>query len=112
MDTIVSKSILEQEKPVLTEEEERNFCLGLPGWCLCRDCSPPTNMAQTKGNKSLSLKRKGEVSLLVTEDTGEPSTKMGMQDDERFNFNVTSDDLSKFMEGETPANTEKVPHGL
>ena len=26
---------------------------------------------------------------------------------ERFDFNITSDDLSKYMEGETPANTEK-----
>ena len=27
--------------------------------------------------------------------------------DDRFDFNVTSDDLSRYMEGETPANTEK-----
>ena len=27
--------------------------------------------------------------------------------DERFDFNVTSDDLTHFMEGETPANTER-----
>ena len=114
MDCIVSKSILERKKPILTEEEERNFCLGLPGWCLCHECSPtsePTSMAlstaQAKGKKSLSLKRKREVPLFVTEDTGEPSKKIETQDNERFDFNVTSDDLSKFMEGETPANTEK-----
>ena len=28
-------------------------------------------------------------------------------DDERFDFNVTSEDLSKYMEGEIPHNTEK-----
>ena len=47
------------------------------------------------------------VSLLVMEDTAEPSIKIGTQDDECFEFNITSDDLSKFMEGKTPANTEK-----
>ena len=40
-------------------------------------------------------------------DTGEPSKKIETQDNKRFDFNITSDDLSKFMEGETPANTEK-----
>ena len=82
MDCIVSKCILERKKPILTEEGERNFCLGLPGWFPCHECSPtsePTSMAsstaQAKGKKSLSLKRKREVPLLAMEDTGEPSKK-------------------------------------
>ena len=33
--------ILKREKPVLMEEEQRHFCLGLPGWCPCPDCSLP-----------------------------------------------------------------------
>ena len=36
----------------------------------------------------------------------EPSSKL-QKIDERFNFNVTSHDLTCFMEGETPVNTER-----
>ena len=111
MDCIVSKSSLEHKKPILTEEE-RNFCLGLPGWCLCHECSStsestsePTSMAssmaQAKGKKSLSLKRKREVPLLATEDTEEASKKIEMQDNEWFDFNVTSDDEQIYGRGDS-----------
>ena len=115
---VVSKSILEH-RPVLNKEEQRSFCLGLPGWCPCPDCSPlttiatcegtnkaPSDMETTKGKKSLSLKRKREKVLPSAEASEELSGKRN-SDDDRFDFNITSDDLSKFMEGSTPANTEK-----
>ena len=105
LDCIVSKSILECGKSVLAQEQQ-DFCLGLPGWCLCSDCSPG-GMDQARCKKALSLKRKREVSLIAVEDSGEPSEKTKKHNDERFDFNVTSEDLSKFMEGEIPANTEK-----
>ena len=115
---VVSKSILER-KPVLNKEEQRRFCLGLPGWCPCPDCSTlttsatckdttkaPSAMEAAKGKKSLSLKRTREKVLPIVEASEEPSGKRN-PDDDRFDFNITSDDLSKFMEGNTPANTEK-----
>ena len=55
----------------------------------------------------LSLKLKREVSLIAVEDSGEPIEKTEKQNDEHFDFNVTFEDLIKFMEGEIPANTEK-----
>ena len=62
----------------------------------------------TRGKKSLSLKRTRETFAPGMEGsgkgTGEPSVK---RKDARFDFHITSDDLSKFMEGDTPANTEK-----
>ena len=106
LDCIVSKSILERGKSVLTQQEQRDFCLGLPGWCLCSDYSPG-GMDQARCKKALSLKRKREVSLIAVEDSGEPSEKTKKHNDECFDFSVTSEDLSKFMEGEIPANTEK-----
>ena len=51
---VVSKSLICFEKLDLTEEEERNFCLGLEGWCPCHVCSPEME------KKSLSLKRARE----------------------------------------------------
>ena len=64
-------------------------------------------MDQARCKKALSLKRKRKVSLIAVEDSGEPSEKTKKHNDECFDFNVTSEDLSKFMEGEIPANTEK-----
>ena len=38
---------------------------------------------------------------------GSGSEPHGKHKHNRFDFNITSDDMSKFMEGNTPANTEK-----
>ena len=103
---VVSESLIRSEKVDLIEEEEQRFCLGLEGWCPCRVCSPP---AMEK--KSLSLKRSKEpvdshVERPTLNDLGEPTNKP-QKIDKRFDFNVTSDDLFRFMEGETPVNTKR-----
>ena len=103
---IVNESLIRSEKVDLTEEEEQRFCLGLEGWCPCRVCFPP---AMEK--KSLSLKHSREpvdshVEKPILNDLGEPTSKL-QKIDKRFDFNVTSDDLFRFMEGETPVNTER-----
>lgn len=41
------------------------------------------------------------------EHSGDPSEKTENYNDKCFDFNVTSEDLSKFMEGKIPANMEK-----
>ena len=57
--------------------------------------------------KSLRLKRaRAPLISEVDEQLEEQSSKV-QKLDERFDFNVTSDDLTRFMEGETPANTER-----
>ena len=102
---VVSKSLIRTTKPNLSKEEERRFCLGLVGWCPCSNCSPMET-------KSLILKRKRRGGPVtdgeVREDNPSPESLSNNDDkDERFDFNVTSEDLSKYMEGETPVNTEK-----
>ena len=74
LDCVISKFILERGKSVLTQQEQQDFCLGLLGWCLCRDCSPG-GMDQARCKKAMSLKRKREVSLIAVEDSGEPIKK-------------------------------------
>lgn len=44
--------------------------------------------------------------IFEADDLGESSSKL-QKLDEQFDFNVTSNDLTHFMEGETPANTER-----
>ena len=98
LDCVVSKFILERGKSVLTQQEQQDFCLGLPGWCLCSDCSPG-GMDQARCKKAMSLKWKREVSLIAVEDSEEPIKKTEKHNDEHFDLSVTSEDLSKFMEG-------------
>ena len=97
---IVSKSLICSEKLVLVEGEERNLCLGLANWCPCHVCSPRME------KKSLRLKHVREPLISEVDKSEELSSKL-QKLDERFDFNVTSDDLTRFMEGETPANTER-----
>ena len=61
--------------------------------------------------KSLRLKRAREPLISGVDDSEELSSKL-QKLDERFDFNVTSDDLTHFMEGETPTNTKNRPCGL
>ena len=61
--------------------------------------------------KPLRLKRVRELpqrepSISKIDDSEELSSKL-QKLDEQFDFNVTSNDLTRFMEGETPANTER-----
>ena len=47
---VVSKSLIRTTKPSsLTKENESNFCLGVPGWCPCSNCSEFA-MASTSSN--------------------------------------------------------------
>ena len=57
--------------------------------------------------KSLHLKRAREPLISEVDKSEELSSKL-QKLDERFDFNVTSDDLTCLMEGETPANTERL----
>ena len=56
--------------------------------------------------KSLRLKRAREPLICEVEKLEEPSSKL-QKLDKRFDFNVTSDDLTCVMVGETPVNTER-----
>ena len=60
--------------------------------------------------KSLRLKcvRESLIEPLMSEidDSGELSSKL-QKLDEQFDFNVTRDDLTHFMEAGTPTNTER-----
>ena len=95
---IVSESLLwKGEKKYLSLADQRKFCLGLPGWCPCVDCTDP-EMATTDPDKPLSLKRKAP-----TRDQ-EPAAK---KIDDRFLFDITIEELDNFMEGECPKNTTK-----
>ena len=103
MNTCVSESLLwKGEKKVLALSEQRRFCLGLPGWCPCTDCSSELllPMASKDPRKPLSLKRK-EPTATTRE---EPPPKKGS---DRFSFDVTVDDLEGFMEDSCPENTMK-----
>ena len=56
--------------------------------------------------KSLRLKCAREPLISEVDKSEELSSKL-QKLDERFDFNVTSDDLTCFMEVETPANTKR-----
>ena len=59
--------------------------------------------------KSLCLKHVREPLMSEVDSEVDKSEELSsklQKLDERFDFNVTSDDLTCFMEGETPANTE------
>ena len=102
MDTecVVSDSLLwKGEEKFLSLDDQRKFCLGLAGWCPCIDCTDP-EMASTDPNKPLSLKRKATG----TKTNEEPAAK---KVDNRFLFDVTTEELENFMEGGCPKNTTK-----
>ena len=52
------------------------------------------------------MKERGFFNIPM-EDSGEQSEKTDKYNDACFDFNITSEDLSKFMEGEVPANVKK-----
>jgi len=56
--------------------------------------------------KSVHLKRARKPVTSEVANLGEPSSKV-QKLDQRFDFNITSNDLTRFMEGEIPANTER-----
>lgn len=102
---VVSDSLLWRgEKRFLSLADQRKFCLGIVGWCPCIDCTSP-EMALIDQEKPLSLKRKMTASKSADcESDEEPSAK---KIDDRFLFDVTSEEIESFMEGECPRNTTK-----
>ena len=89
---VVSDSLLwKGEVKFLSLDDQRKFCLGLPGSCPCIDYTDP-EMASTDPNKPLSLKRKGTGSKT----NEQPAAK---KVDNRFLFDVTTEELENFMEG-------------
>ena len=52
------------------------------------------------------MKERGFFNIAM-EDSGEQSEKTDKYNDARFDFNVTSEELSKFMVGKIPANMKK-----
>jgi len=99
---VVSETLLKRTAdPGIRSDFYKSFCLGLLEWCPC--C---TKMEQPA--KSLQLKQPRVNSSRVSSGQ-EPAKKRKEddKDDERFPFDVTFEDLSKFKEGECPINPEK-----
>ena len=59
--------------------------------------------------KSLHVKRVRDPLILISRKNKAVRLK---KLDERLDFNITRDDLTRFMEGETPANAERSAAGL
>ena len=123
-EAIVSISLLKRKPNApLCKEEQKRFCLGLKDWCSCDFCGGrlmETFLTADAGkSRPLCLKLKWKrpvvlnmVDLTVEEDMFESSSGKSKKvdnsrRDDRFLFNVTLDDLNKFKEGESPANTIK-----
>ena len=97
---VVSPSLLRRSpKPGVSSEQYQSFCLGLPEWCPC--C---IKMAERK-RKPLSLKRP-RVDQSDKENDDHEQQKIS-KTEERYLFDVTLEDITKFKEGECPLNTEK-----
>ena len=96
---VVSKLLICSKKLVLTEQK---FCLGLDDWCPCCVCSP--RMVK----KSLRLKCVRELLISEVDDQLEEQSSKVQKLDEQFDFNATSNDSTRFMEGETLANTVRL----
>ena len=93
---VVSETLIRRiADPSVGSEYYKPFCLGLSEWCPC--C-----VKMERPAKSLKLKRPR-----VNSSRQQTVKKSKEADDERFSFDVTCEDLSKFKEGECPVNTEK-----
>ena len=117
-----------KKKPTEHYREE-DFCLGIPGWCPCTNCasfsldaSPrlEAGCVETQCSKSSKRKRiEGYEALKTTQqectnnqtisdDINKPKIEEGKENnDNRFPFDTTVDELEKLMEGECPANMSK-----
>ena len=121
---VVSSSLIRVSPRVpLSSEDGRKFCLGLPGWCPCNDCSTVESVKESvksdeksedirkSKKKSLKLKRNKRSYNEVTNGellcNKEPKVDGDEDGNKRFTFEVTSGDLNKLKEGYCPANTAK-----
>ena len=126
---VVSQSlIVTSSKPGVPKEHYKKFCLGLPDWCPCcagdesagdgsagdRSAGEKVNMTENnpnaggskqseRGSKFLQLKRSRTVPKHVAQ-SGQKKVK---DNDDRFSFDVTMEELDAFKEGDCPANTVK-----
>ena len=110
---IVSQSLIvsSARKRPNANSDLKDFCLGLPDWCPCcinNDEHPkePTAMDSTLernegGSKSLKLRRIKDSSGQGNGGPGEENPVV------RFAFDITSEDLESYKEGECSANTNK-----
>ena len=108
---IVSESLFKVNSS-LPAEDLKKFCLGLPGWCPCciaTEMDKEIPIPKPPRGKSLSLKRTRTTNITgesCKQESRSESKKM-KESDERFNFDVTFDELSAWQKGECPANTAK-----
>ena len=107
-DCVVSDSLLwKGEEKFLSLADQRRFCLGIPGWCPCINCTEP-EMATIDPSKPLGRKRKTTESKIHDTSNLEPvAKKVDEKVEDRFLFDVTTEELENFMEGECPKNTVK-----
>ena len=113
---VVSDSLLwKGEEKFLSLADQRRFCLGIPGWCPCINCTEP-EMATIDPGKPLGRKRRtagssasSSTGIKINDDSNlEPvAKKVSEKVEDRFLFDVTSEELENFMEGECPKNTTK-----
>ena len=134
--SVVSESLIQKDPiPSVGPEFYKSFCLGLPDWCpFCKKMAeqqkgkllslkrPHVTLSDQesskKSNKPIdrlqttsSNQEKSEKSIADNRTHATPlyhdNSKKSDRIDERYWFEVTFDELSKFKEGECPANTEK-----
>ena len=112
----MSSSLIRMNPHVLLSSEYRKaFCLGLPDWCPCDDCSKVESVEEpVKSSTTLKLDDKKPLKLkhnknrcsneLTKSESLEPCSKEPKVDaDQR----ITNDDLNKLKENNCPANTLK-----
>ena len=109
---VVSNSLLwKGEEKFLSLADQRRFCLGIPGWCPCIDCTEP-EIATIDPGKLLSHKRNAAGSSAgskIHHDSNlKPvAKKVNEKVEDRFLLDVTTEELEVFMEGGCPKNTTK-----
>ena len=114
---VVSESlILTSSKPGVQKEHYKKFCLRLPDWCLCcageelnmaENSNPNGGVKNSEGRsssgKSLQLKRTRATTKTVLP----ADQKKVKNNDDRFSFDITIEELDAFKEGDCPSNTIK-----
>lgn len=107
----VSNSLIRTKPCVpLSSEDGKPFCLGLPDWCPCNDCSKVKSVEEpVKSSMTLKLDDKKPLKLksnknrcgneLTKSESLESSSKELKADtDQPFMFEMTNDDLNKLKE--------------
>ena len=91
-DCVVSDSLLwKGEEKFLSLADQRRFCLGIPGWCPCIDCTEP-KMASIDSGKPLGRKRKTGSKIHDTSNLKPVAKKVDEKVEDRFLFDVTTEE--------------------